>query len=79
MSEQLPAVLLDIHEWDQLSTYELCMEPGILHGGDGGETLCGGAGRFAHYLTLTSAYYCTYNPVREVSAYFRRAYSLQRV
>lgn len=111
MSKQLPAALLDLRKWDQLSReecvevalqvermlplsfqfpqntfgvqiadhsyhWELCMEPGILRGGDGGYTQCGWAGYFAHYLTYTSAFYQTYNPAAVIGARMRRVYAL---
>jgi len=36
---------------------ELVAEPGITRGGDGGSTLCGGAGFFVGWLTLATAYF----------------------
>jgi hypothetical protein len=46
--------------------YELLAEPGIFRGGDGGATICGGAGFFAGWLTLATAYFeeyaCGYDP-----------------
>jgi hypothetical protein len=37
--------------------YELVAEPDITRGGDGGGTICGGAGFFVGWLTLATAYF----------------------
>jgi hypothetical protein len=45
---------------------ELVAEPGITRGGDGGCTICGGAGFFVGWLTLATAYFekeaCRHDP-----------------
>jgi formylglycine-generating enzyme required for sulfatase activity len=62
------------HSYD----WELCMEPDILRGGDGGYSQCGWGGYLMHYLCYVSAYYQTCDDPTELSTYyfFRRAYSL---
>lgn len=37
--------------------WEICAEPGLMRGGDGGVSLCAGAGTFAEWLTLASAFH----------------------
>ena len=37
--------------------WEMCAEPGFMRGGDDGTALCAGAGTFAAWLTLASAFY----------------------
>jgi len=44
------AIASNPYEW------ELCDEPGVLRGGDGGSMICGGAGFFVGWLPLASAY-----------------------
>lgn len=56
--------------------WELCMEPGLLRGGDGGVSQCGWGGYLMHYLTYVSAYYATSDSASTYGACFRRAYSL---
>jgi len=51
--------------------YELVEEIGVTRGGDGGCTICGGAGFFAGWLTLATAYFeehsCKHDPVEPIS------------
>jgi Sulfatase-modifying factor enzyme 1 len=51
--------------------YELVAEPQITRGGDGGCTICGGAGFFVGWLTLATAYFeehaCKHDPEEVVS------------
>lgn len=51
--------------------YELVTEIGLTRGGDGGCTICGGAGFFLGWLTLATAYFeehaCNRNPLEPVS------------
>jgi hypothetical protein len=51
--------------------YELVAEIGITRGGDGGCTICGGAGFFVGWLTLATAYFeehsCKHDPTEPVS------------
>lgn len=51
--------------------YELVAEPGTTRGGDGGSTICGGAGFFMGWLTLATAYFesdsCRYDPADEIT------------
>lgn len=56
--------------------WEFCAEPGLMRGGDGGNALHAGAGTFAAWLTLASAFHRRWE--REVcyGAYLRRALSL---
>jgi len=63
---------------------ELVAEPGITRGGDGGCTICGGAGFFLGWLTLATAYFedhsCKYDPSEPVSVGYtvaRRVLSLE--
>jgi uncharacterized protein (DUF1697 family) len=50
---------------------ELVAEIGVTRGGDGGCTICGGAGFFIGWLTLATAYFeehsCKHNPTEPVS------------
>ncbi|MBD2092276.1 hypothetical protein H6F67_20720 [Microcoleus sp. FACHB-1515] len=50
---------------------ELVAESGITRGGDGGCTICGGAGFFVGWLPLATAYFeahsCTYDPSKSIS------------
>lgn len=50
---------------------ELVAEFGITRGGDGGCTICGGAGFFIGWLTLATAYFeehsCKHDPTESVS------------
>jgi hypothetical protein len=55
---------------------EFCLEPGILRGGDGGETISAGIGVFAAWLTLASAFYQEQDNGRIYDVYLRRAFSL---
>ncbi len=60
--------------------WEYCAEPAVVRGGDGGGTICGGAGFLAGWLTLASAF-CDRNGAehyrdRELDAHLCRAYSL---
>lgn len=58
--------------------WEMCAEPGLMRGGDGGVSLCAGAGTFAEWLTLASAFHLRRQ--REgydrAGAHLRRALSL---
>ena len=51
--------------------YELMAEVGVTRGGDGGCTICGGAGFFIGWLTLATAYFeehsCKHDPAEPVS------------
>jgi formylglycine-generating enzyme required for sulfatase activity len=51
--------------------YELVAEIGITRGGDGGCTICGGAGFFIGWLTLATAYFeehsCKHDPTEPIS------------
>lgn len=57
--------------------WEMCAEPGLMRGGDGGAALCEGRGTFAEWLTLASAFHLRLN--RDVyngsGAHLRRAFS----
>jgi hypothetical protein len=50
---------------------ELVFEPGISRGGDGGCTICGGAGFFVGWLTLATAYFekdfCEHDPTESIT------------
>jgi hypothetical protein len=52
--------------------YELTDEPGITRGGDGGCTICGGAGFFVGWMTLATAYFeehaCRQSPNEPIAA-----------
>ncbi|HZU67116.1 MAG TPA: hypothetical protein VFA09_07545 [Ktedonobacteraceae bacterium] len=56
--------------------WEFCMEKGIMRGGDGGQTLHAGAGTFAAWLTLASAFSQIWNQQIIFDAYLRRAFPL---
>lgn len=56
--------------------WEFCAEPGIMRGGDGGETMHAGAGSFASWLTLASAFHLQRDTKRIYDVYLRRAFSL---
>jgi hypothetical protein len=56
--------------------WELCAEPGLMRGGDGGTALHAGAGTFAAWLTLASAYYCRWDHESYYGVRLRRALSL---
>ncbi len=43
---------------DDTYSWEYCDDPSIMRGGDGGATICGGAGGLAESLPLASAYTC---------------------
>jgi hypothetical protein len=51
--------------------YELVAEIGVTRGGDGGCTICGGAGFFIGWLTLATAYFeehsCKHDPAEPIS------------
>lgn len=58
--------------------WEFCQEPGIMRGGDGGSAWQVGAGAFATWLTLASAFYQAFEQQDKpfYGVYLRRAYSL---
>ena len=60
------------------STGFCVLEPGLMRGGDGGSTLHGGAGIFAEWLTLASAFSRRWD--REIyngaGAHLRRVFSI---
>lgn len=47
---------LGLHIAQSPYEWEICDVPGVLRGGDGGSMICGGAGWFAGWLPLASAY-----------------------
>jgi hypothetical protein len=55
--------------------WEFCVEKGIMRGGDGGQALDAGAGTFASWLTLASAFYQTWEK-SIFDVYLRRAFPL---
>lgn len=60
--------------------YEFVAEPNVMRGGDGGVSICGGAGFFAGWLPLASAFvHPTENDPEEVrhGAHVRRAISIR--
>lgn len=56
--------------------WEMCAEPGLMRGGDGGNALCAGAGTFAAWLTLASAFHRRWHHGIPSRAHLRRAFSL---
>ncbi len=56
--------------------WEFCAERGIMRGGDGGTALHAGAGTFAEWLTLASAFYRIWDHEECYGVYLRRAFSL---
>lgn len=57
--------------------WEFCTEREIMRGGDGGNTLHAGAGTFAAWLTLASAFHQKVDDERDrYGVYLRRAFSL---
>lgn len=58
--------------------WEFCAEPGILRGGDGGNALHVGAGTFAAWLTLASAFHVQRETEKIFGVHLRRAFSLSQ-
>lgn len=56
--------------------WEFCAEPGLMRGGDGGTALDAGAGTFAAWLTLASAFHRIWDREDCYGVYLRRACSL---
>jgi hypothetical protein len=56
--------------------WEFCAEQGVMRGGDGGTALHAGAGTFAAWLTLASAFHCQWDHEVCYGVYLRRAFSL---
>jgi hypothetical protein len=56
--------------------WEFCAEPGVMRSGDGGTALHAGAGTFAEWLTLASAFRSRRDHERIFGVYLRRAFSL---
>jgi hypothetical protein len=56
--------------------WEMCAEPGLMRGGDGGTALHAGAGTFAAWLTLASAFHRRWNYENYYGAHLRRAFTL---
>ncbi len=56
--------------------WEFCAEADVMRGGDGGTALHAGAGTFAAWLTLASAFYCPHDKRGTFGVQLRRAYSL---
>ena len=56
--------------------WELCAEPGLIRGGDGGGAICGGDGPVAGWITLASAYAIRWNHDKLYGAHVRRVYTL---
>ena len=56
--------------------WEFCAETGLMRGGDGGNALHAGAGTFAAWLMLASAFHQRWDDEDCYGVYLRRAYSL---
>ena len=57
--------------------WELTSEPGVMRGGDGGSTICGGMGELAGWLPLATAFTVTWdNEYEVIGASLRRVYPL---
>ena len=57
--------------------WEFTSEPGIMRGGDGGSTICGGMAELAGWLPLATAFTTTWKDTSEViGAYLRRVFPL---
>jgi hypothetical protein len=56
--------------------WEICAEPGLMRGGDGGVAICGGEGPVAAWTALATAFAWRWDQDRLYGAHVRRAYSL---
>lgn len=57
--------------------WELTSEPGVMRGGDGGGTICGGMGELAGWLPLATPFTVTWeNEYEVIGAFLRRVYPL---
>jgi hypothetical protein len=57
--------------------WEVCAEPGVMRGGDGGKSTCWASGCLSAWIALASAYVQDRDPAQLIyGAYLRRAYSL---
>jgi len=69
--------LLGLHIAHDPYHWEVCAEPGVMRGGDGGKSTCWASGCFSAWIALASAYVQRRNPAQLIyGAYLRRAYSL---
>lgn len=73
---EFPQNTFGLHIARDCGDWELCMAPGLLRGGDGGNSQCGWGGYLMHYLTYVSAYYEKRDLAGICGACFRRTYSL---
>ena len=73
---EFPQNTFGLHIAKDCCDWELCMEPGLLRGGDGGNSQCSWGGYLKHYLTYVSAYYEKCDPANVHGTCFRRTYSL---
>ncbi len=56
--------------------WEICDEPGLMRGGDGGVAICGGEGPVAAWTALATAFAWRWEDDKLFGAHLRRAYSL---
>ena len=56
--------------------WEICTEPGLMRGGDGGVAICGGEGPVAAWAALATAFASRWEHDKLFGAHMRRAYSL---
>jgi formylglycine-generating enzyme required for sulfatase activity len=56
--------------------WEICDEPGLMRGGDGGAAICGGEGTVAAWTALATAFAWRWEDDELYGAHVRRAYSL---
>ncbi len=56
--------------------WEICAEPGLMRGGDGGVAICGGEGTVAAWTALATAFAWRWEHDKLFGAHMRRAYSL---
>jgi formylglycine-generating enzyme required for sulfatase activity len=56
--------------------WEICAEPGLMRGGDGGVAICGGEGTVAAWTALATAFAWRWEHDKLFGAHVRRAYSL---
>lgn len=54
--------------------WEICAEPGLMRGGDGGLRMHGGGSEFAMWIPLATSFACTFDPDTLIHTRYRRVY-----